>query len=516
MNNNKTADSSKKTRRRKSGRGKKRERKLAVAPAYIKRQIPFYEFLNEEGLARLEDQAEWLIQEVGIEFRDDPEALEIWQRAGADVQGTRVRLDRGMARELCKTAPSEFTQYARNPANNVRIGGRSQVFAPVYGPPFVRDLEGGRRYGSYADFEKLVKIVHQLPSLHHSGLVIVEPCDLPVSKRHLDMVYAHMKFGDKPHLGAITEKSRAQDSVDMARILHGAEFMEQHCVIMGNVNTNSPLLVDRVVTEAAQVYCGANQGLIVAPFILGGAMGPVTTAASIAQAFAEAMMVGAFTQLVRPGAPFILGNFLSSMSLRTGAPTFGMPEPVMSNLVIGQLARRLGVPLRCGGSLTASKLADAQAAFESADSMLSTALGGANFVLHAAGWLEGGLCTGYEKLVIDADRLGAYQVMLAGLPMDDNALARDAYSEVEPAGHFLGCSHTMANYETAYYEALLSDSNNVEQWEEEGSKDTAQRAWGRWNQLLKEYEAPPLDAAKDEELKEYVSKRKAEIPDAWY
>ena len=510
------AESRSGTSRRRGARGKKRERKTAVAPAYVKRQIPFYELFGEEGPVRLEEQAEWLIQEVGLEFRDDPRALEIWKQAGADVKGTRVRLDKGMARELCKTAPSEFTQFARNPTKNVRIGGTSQVFAPVYGSPFVRDLDGGRRYGAYADFEKLVKIVHQLPSLHHSGLVIVEPCDLPVSWRHLDMVYAHMKFGDKPHLGAITEKSRAQDSVDMARILHGAEFMEEHCVIMGNVNTNSPLLVDRVVTEAAQVYCGANQGLVVAPFILGGAMGPVTTAASIAQAFAEAMMVGAFTQLVRPGAPFILGNFLSSMSLRTGAPTFGMPEPVMSNLVIGQLARRLGVPLRCGGSLTASKLPDAQAAFESADSMLSTVLGGANFILHAAGWLEGGLCTGYEKLLIDADRLGAYQVMLAGLPMDENALARDAYSEVEPAGHFLGCSHTMANYETAYYDALLSDSNNVEQWEEEGSKDTARRAYDRWNLLLKEYEAPPLDVAKDEELQEYMAKRKVEIPDAWY
>jgi trimethylamine--corrinoid protein Co-methyltransferase len=352
--------------------------------------------------------------------------------------------------------------------------------------------------------------------LHHSGLVIVEPCDLPVSSRHLDMVYAHMKFNDKPHLGAITEKSRAEDSVAMARILHGAEFMEQNCVIMGNVNTNSPLLVDRVVTEAAQVYCGANQGLVVAPFILGGAMGPVTTAASIAQAFAEAMMVGAFTQLVRKGAPFVLGNFLSSMSLRTGAPTFGMPEPVISNLVIGQLARRLGVPLRCGGSLTASKLPDAQAAYESADSMLSTVLGGANFILHAAGWLEGGLCTGYEKLVMDADRLGAYQVMLGGLPLDDNAMARDAYSEVEPGGHFLGCSHTMANYETAYYDALLADSNNVEQWEEEGSKDMARRAYERWNRLLRECPETTLDIAKDEELSAYVERRKREIPDAWY
>jgi trimethylamine---corrinoid protein Co-methyltransferase len=485
--------------RRRGGRG--RERPQVVAPAFIQRQVPFYEFLGEEGLVKLEDQADWIIQEIGVEFRDDPKALEIWKAAGADVKGTRVRLERGMARELCQTAPRDFTQHSHNPAHSVVIGGDNQVFAPVYGSPFVRDIEGGRRYGTLEDLENMVKIVSQLPSLHHSGLVICEPCDQPVSKRHLDMVYAHMKYGDKPHLGAITEKSRAQDSVDMARILHGADFMEQNCVIMGNVNTNSPLLVDRVVTEAAQVYCGANQGLVVAPFILGGAMGPVTTAASIAQAFAEAMIVGAFTQLIRPGAPYVMGNFLSSMSLRTGAPTFGMPEPVISNMVIGQLARRLGVPLRCGGSLTASKLPDAQAAYESADSMLSTALGGANFVLHAAGWLEGGLCTGYEKLVMDADRLGSYQVMLGGLPLDDNALARDAYAEVEPAGHFLGCSHTMANYETAYYDAQLSDSNNVEQWEEDGGKDMARRAYERWNRLLKDYEEPTLDPAKDEELR---------------
>ena len=217
--------------RRRGGRG--RERAQVAAPAFIQRQIPFYEFLGEEGLVKLEDQADWIIQEIGLEFRDDPKALQIWKAAGADVRGTRVRLERGMARELCSSAPPEFTQYARNPAHNVRIGGSSQVFAPVYGPPFVRDLDGGRRYGTLDDFEKLVKIVSQLPSLHHSGLVIVEPCDLPVSKRHLDMVYAHMKYGDKPHLGAITEKSRAQDSVDMARILHGADFMEKNCVIMG-------------------------------------------------------------------------------------------------------------------------------------------------------------------------------------------------------------------------------------------------------------------------------------------
>ena len=487
-----------------------------AAPAYVKREIPFYAFLSEDNLVKLEDQADWIIQEVGLEFREDPVALEIWKEAGADVNGTRVKAPKGMIRALCQTAPSEFVQHARNPDRAVHIGGQNQVFAPVYGPPFVRDLEKGRRYGTIEDFRNLVKLTYMLPSLHHSGFVTCEPCDIPVSKRHFDMVYAHMKWSDKPHLGAITEMSRAQDSVDMARILHGAEFMENNCVIMGNVNTNSPLLVDRVVTEAIRVYSAANQGMIVAPFILGGAMGPVTTAASIAQAFAEAMMCCAFTQLVRPGSPFILGNFLSSMSLKSGAPTFGMPEPVMSNLVIGQLARRLGVPLRCGGSLTASKVADAQAAAESADSMLSTVLGGANYVLHAAGWLEGGLCTGYEKLIIDADRLGAYQVMLGGLPMDDNALGKSAYDDVEPGGHFLGSNHTMANYETAYYDALMSDSESFEQWEENGSKDTERRAFDRWNDMLNAYEPPPLDDDKDGALLDYMARRKTEIEDRWY
>lgn len=502
---------------RQGRRGREAKRENAVsAPAYVTRRIPFYEMLDEEALVRIEDQAEWLIQEIGMEFRDDPVALEIWRNAGADVKDTRVRLPRGMARDLLRTAPTEFMQHARNPERSVRIGGGNQVFAAVYGSPFVRDLEGGRRYGSIADFQKLLKITQQLPSIHHNGFVICEPCDVPVSKRHLDMLYAHMRLTDKPHLGAITEKSRAEDSVAMARILHGNQGFEDRCVIMGNVNTNSPLLIDRVVTEAIRTYASAGQGMVVAPFILGGAMGPVTTAGAIAQALAEGMICGAFTQLVRPGAPFVLGNFLSSMSLKSGAPTFGMPEPVMSNLIIGQLARRLKVPLRCGGSLTASKIADAQSAAESADSMFSTAMAGAHFVLHAAGWLEGGLATGFEKLVIDADRLGSYQTLLGGLPLDENTLARNAYSEVEPAGHFLGSQHTLANYKTAYYEALLSDSENVESWEERGAKDMERRAFERWNLLLNEYEAPPIDPAIDEELLAFVARRKGELPDAWY
>ena len=487
-----------------------------MSSPHVARRLPFFDVIDEETILTLEAQVDWLIQHIGLEFRDDPEAHRIWKEAGANVDGTRVRADAAWIRELCARAPRAFQQAARNPARNVTIGGNNQVFAPIYGAPFVRDLKGGRRYGDMESFEKLVKLAYMHPNLHHTGLVIAEPCDVPVSHRHLDMVYTHMTRSDKPHLGAITEMSRAQDSVDMAEILHGKEVMDNNCVIMGNVNTNSPLLVDKVVTQAIRVYCGRGQGIVVVPFILSGAMGPVSTAASVTQAMAEAMMCCAFAQLVRPGAPFVLGNFLSSMSLKSGAPTFGMPEPVISNYAIGQMARRVGLPLRCGGSLTASKIEDAQAAYESADSMHSTALAGANFVLHAAGWLEGGLCTGFEKLVMDADRLGGYQKILDGLDVSDEALARDAYGEVEPAGHFLGCGHTMRNYQTAFYEPALSDSENVESWEEGGSKDMRTRAYEKWNAMLDQYEQPPIDGDTDEALKEYIARRKSEIPEAWY
>jgi len=483
---------------------------------FIARKLPFFDPLDEEQITKLEAQVDWILENIGIAFRDDPEAIALWTKSGAEVDGDIVRAPADWIRALCAKAPSEFTQIARHPDRSVKIGGKNQVFAPIYGAPFVRDLKGGRRYGDMDSFTKLVKLTQMLPALHHTGLVIVEPCDVPVSKRHLDMVYTHMRFTDKPHLGAITEMSRAQDSVDMAEILHGKEVMDTNCVIMGNVNTNSPLLVDKVVTQAIRVYCGRGQGIIVVPFILSGAMGPVSTAASVTQAMAEAMICCAYAQLVKEGAPFILGNFLSSMSLKSGAPTFGMPEPVLSNYAIGQMARRVGLPLRCGGSLTAAKIEDAQAAYESADSMHSTILAGANYVLHAAGWMEGGLCTGFEKLVMDADRLGSYQKLLGGLEVDDNSLARDAYEEVDAGGHFLGSSHTMRNYKTAFYEPALSDSENVESWEEKGSTDMRTRAYERWNTLLNQYEPPPIDEATDEALQAFIAKRKEELPDAWY
>ena len=503
-------------RRTRRGRTGASARPVATAPPYIKRDLPFFDPLDEEQLVRIDEQVDWMLENIGFAFRDDPESLRIWREAGVKMDGDKVFADAVWVREQCAKAPAEFTQLARNPERSVTIGGRHQVFAPIYGAPFVRDLERGRRYATFEDFEKLLKLTYLHPNLHHSGLVIAEPTDIPVSKRHLDMVLAHMTLNDKPHLGAITEKSRAQDSVDMAEILHGKETMDNNVVIMANVNTNSPLLIDKVVTEAIQVYSSRGQAMVITPFILTGAMGPVSTAAAVAQAMAEVMITVAFGQLVRPGAPFVMGNFLSSMSLKSGAPTFGMPEPVLSNYVIGQMARRIGLPLRCGGSLTASKIEDAQAAYESADSMHSTALAGSHFTLHAAGWLEGGLATGFEKLIMDADRLGSYQKVLAGLDMDTDQFARDAYQEVEPGGHFLGSAHTMRHYQTAFYNAELSDSENVESWEEKGGQDMRRRAYNRWNEMLANYEPPPIDPATAEALGDYVAKRKSELPDAWY
>jgi len=505
----------KRTGARRSRRGARERAHVAAAP-YIKRQLSFYDPLSEEQLVKIDGQVDWLLENVGFAFRDDPEAIRIWKEAGVKIVGDKVFADAVWVREQVAKAPSQFTQLARNPERSVVIGGDNQIFAPIYGAPFVRDLEGGRRYGTIKDLESFVKLTYMHPNLHHGGLVITEPTDLPVSKRHFDMLYAHMTLSDKPHLGAITEKSRAQDSVDMAEILHGKAVMDNNVVIMANVNTNSPLLIDRVVTEAIQVYSSRGQAMVVTPFILTGAMGPVSTAAAVAQAMAESMICCAFSQLVKPGAPFVMGNFLSSMSLKSGAPTFGMPEPVISNYVIGQMARRVGLPLRCGGSLTASKIEDAQAAYESADSMHSTILAGSNYTLHAAGWLEGGLSTGYEKLIMDADRLGSYQKILGGLDTSDDQFARDAYEEVEPGGHFLGSAHTMRHYQSAFYEAELSDSENVESWEEKGSMDMRKRAYHKWNTMLENYEQPPLDPAIKEALDAYVAKRKEELPDAWY
>lgn len=498
-------------------RKRMRTRPAIAAPAYLHRQVPTYALLDPENVERLHVQAEQILAEIGVEFRGDDVALELWRMAGAKVDGTRVLFDPGMVSEIIqKTTPRTFIQHGRDPEHLVKMGDDAIVFSPAYGSPFVYDRELGRRYGTLEDFKNFIKLTWMSPWLHHSGGTVCEPVDIPVNKRHLDMVYAHIKHSAKPFMGSVTAPERAEDSIEMCRILFGADFVENNCVILGNINTNSPLIFDGVMSQSLRSYARANQAAVVVPFILGGAMGPVTTAGAIAQAHAEAMVGVALTQLERPGAPVIYGNFLSSMSLRSGAPTFGMPEPAMAYLAIGQLARRLGVPLRCGGSLTASKIADSQAAQESADSLWPALLGGANFILHAAGWLEGGLVMGYEKFILDCDHLGMMHKLMSGLTFDDNTLAMDAFREVNPGKHFLGCAHTMANYTTAFYDAELADNDSFEQWRDGGSHSADARASKRWKALLASHTDPILDPGIDEALREFIDRKKRSAPDAWY
>jgi trimethylamine---corrinoid protein Co-methyltransferase len=502
-------------------RGASREARLKsraappAGPAYITRSLPDYELLSDEGLEAIERHADQLLEEIGLEIRGDAEAVALWRRAGARiVDDCRVQVPAGLARALIRaSAPPEFTQHARNAARSVRIGGRHTVFAPAYGSPFVTDLERGRRYGTLADFQNFVKLAWLAPWLHHSGGTVCEPVDVPVNKRHLDMVYAHIRYSDKAFMGSVTTAERARDSIELCRRLFGAGFVDSHCVILGNVNVNSPLVLDGEASRVIRCYAAANQAPVCVPFILGGAMGPVTTAGALAQCFGEAMFCVALGQLERPGSPAILGNFLSSMSLRSGAPTFGTPEPALAYLAIGQLARRLGVPLRCGGNLCASKLPDAQAAAESANSMWPAFLGGANFVLHAAGWLEGGLSMSYEKFVMDVDQLGGFHTLARGIALDANGFALEAFREAGPGQHYLGTAHTLANYQDAFHEFPLADNNSYEQWTAEGSLDQPRRALRRWQSMLEAYQPPPLDAATDEALLDYCARRKAELPD---
>lgn len=512
--------------RSKASRGRRRQQGPGAAtagenslsnPAYIQRKLPCYAPFDEEALTAIENTADDILAEVGIEFWDDDEALDLWRKAGATVDGVRVRFDRGLVRSIVqKTAPREFVQHARNPKNSVTIGNDNLVLVPAYGSPFVRDLDGGRRYATLDDFQNLVKLSYSSPWLHHSGGVTCEPVDIPVNKRHLDMILAHIRYSDRPFLGSITAPERAQDSIEMARLLFGAEFLENNCVVMGNINANSPLVFDGSMTGALKAYSAANQGMVIVPFILGGAMGPATMAGAVAQALAEGMVGVALTQLVRPGAPAIFGNFVSSMSLKSGAPTFGMPEPALGTYAIGQLARRLGVPLRTGGSFTSSKVADAQAAQESADSLMPALLSGANFILHSAGWLEGGLTIGYEKLLLDCDHLGMMHTFLQGMPVDANSLAMDAFREAGPGKHFLGTQHTMENFRSAYFDSDLADSGAFEHWQDAGSKDAETRASDRCKEILNNYQRPALDPATDDALQDYVDRRKAGMDDAWY
>ncbi|SLN12562.1 Trimethylamine methyltransferase (MTTB) [Roseovarius litorisediminis] len=506
------------TRRRGGGGAARRAERTAVSietAKFIERNIPLYEVLNDEALEVIEANAETILEEVGVNFVDNPVALDRWREAGADIDGERVRIPRGLARKLCSTAPSRYTQHARNPERNVEIGGNTLVFAPVYGPPFVRDMEGGRRYATMDDFKKFVKLGYMSKWLHHSGGTVCEPTDVPVNKRHLDMLQAHMTLSDKPFMGSVTEASRAQDSVEMCEILFGKDFVQENTVMTSLINVNSPMTFDDVMMGSLEVYAKNNQACIISPFIVGGAMAPVSVAGTLTQVLAEVLAGIAYSQLIRPGAPVIFGAFVTSIDMNSGAPTFGTPEASHILYGAGQLARRMGLPFRSGGGLCGSKLPDAQSAYETAHTHNAALLGGVNFMLHSCGWLEGGLVSSFEKFVLDADQLGVLHHIARGISVDENAQAMDAIREVGPGGHYLGCAHTQANFKNAFWRTNVFDYKPFETWSEEGERDSMTLANIKVKEMLANYQQPALDPAIAEALESYVANKKASMPDAF-
>lgn len=481
------------------------------------REIPAYRLLSEELLAEIEQQADWIASEIGIEFRGDGIALDLFRQAGASVDGDRVRFDSGHLRALCSTAPARYDMCSRDGINDITLGGDHLVLMPGYGSPFVTDLDNGRRYATLQDFQNFVKLTFLSPHLHHSGGTVCEPVDVPVNKRHLDMVYAHLRFSNKPFMGSVTSPQRARDSLDLVRLVFGSGYLDDHVVVQANINVNSPLVFDHTMSAALRVYAAANQSVAISPAIFGGAMGPVTQAAVIAQTHAEVMVGIALTQLVRKGCPVVYGSFHSTMNLKSGALTFGTPEANLATMALAQLGRRLNVPVRCGGGqITSSNSADGQAMQDSTSSMLISVLSGANQIWHAAGWLEGGLTMSYEKFVMDLDHCGMLMRLVRGLKVDPDSFGRDAYLETGPGRNFLSTSHTLRHFATANYQSELPEAGPFENWQKNGRPTAEQRAIQRWKTMLAEYQAPAIDPSVDEALRETIARKKSAMPDEWY
>jgi trimethylamine--corrinoid protein Co-methyltransferase len=476
-------------------------------------RLPRYEILGEEAMAVLDRGWRRIVSEIGIDF-GLPESIEVFRAAGQQVDGTVVRLDPEFVVEQLAKVPPEFDVQARNPDQSLHIGGDAMVFAAVYGPPFVR--EGTvRRDATHRDFEQLIKLAHRFDEVDTPGGVICEPNDLPLDSRHLDMTLSLQTLSDKPFFGSVTSGANARDSIRMAEILFGGrERIEQEPVMFAIVNVNSPLRYDERMLAALHAYAEAGQPVIVTPFLLMGAMSPVSSAATIAQQSAEAFAGIALMQLIRPGTPVILGSFLSTTNMQSGAPNFGGPESALGLYCTGQIARRYRLPWRAGGgALTSSQTVDAQAAYEGLNTMLPAFLAGANLVMHSVGWLESGLVTCYEKMIVDLEILRTLIGDFTPFEVDDEALAFDAHLEVGHGGHFLGAAHTLERFRTCFYRPLLSSSENFERWTRNGARDAAARSAEIWHAELEAYEQPPLDEAIRSELEEFVSRRRTELGD---
>jgi len=471
-----------------------------------------YDILSEEQVQQVHQQAMLILQEVGVDFLH-PRALDTFRAAGLKIEDQRVRFERAFIEEQVKKVPPIFDVQARNPKNTVTIGGDYMVNAPVYGPPFITDLDRGRRGATIEDFTNFDKMAQATPQIHCAGGTIVEPEDLPLGTRHLDMVYSHIRWTDMPFMGSVISEENARDSIEMASIVFGGrEKIEKTPALLALVNVNSPLRYDDRMLGALIEYASANQPVIATPFLMAGAMSPMGLAGTLAQQTAEALAGIALIQLIRPGAPCIYGSFLTNIDMQSGSPAFGTPESAMGILASAQMARHYRIPFRGGGALTSSKSPDAQAAYESMMCLWPTFLGGVHFVLHAAGWLESALLASYEKFIIDVEILRMFEWMLTkGMPFDDEGFAMDGIREVGPGGHHLGSEHTMRNYRTGFYRPWISSTENYDRWQRMGSRTTDRVANEKWKQLLADYKDPGIDSGVDQQLQAFIEVRREQI-----
>lgn len=497
-------------RRKKSRRDRKRTSSPAEQPPYITQKIPTYELISPEEIELIHEKSLEVLGEVGIDFYL-AEAREILAEHGVKLEGETAYFTPDQIENYLAKAPGQFTQLARNPENNVIIGGNHKVFAPVYGPPFVYDLEHGRREATLEDFQNFVKLAYLSPYIHHSGGTIVEPGDVPTETRHLDMLYSLIKYSDKPFMGAVMSREHAQDSVRMVEIIHGKKAVRENPALISLINISSPRRLDDRMLESLTVYAKARQAVIITPFIMAGAMSPVSLAGTLIQQNAEALAGLVYAQMVEAGTPVVYGSFMTNVDLKSGAPVFGSPESQMAILASSQMANRYGLPFRSGGMFASSKVTDAQAAYEAVMTMLPAVLGKVNFVLHAAGWLENGLTAGYEKFILDCEMLGMYNKLTQGIDFSEEGLAMDSLRDVEPGGHHLGTPHTMRNFTTAFYRSEIFDYVDIDQWVEEGSRTAVEQAAEKLQELLAGYQQPAMDGDLEQQLEDFIQKRKAEI-----
>ena len=503
-----------KPRRRRQGRAKRDANELEQRPWRAVRN-PFkpVELLNAEQVERVHRASLKVLQDMGVEFMSS-DALDVLERAGAQVDRDTqiVRFDPALVEESVALAPSEFDVEARNPEHSVHIGGDHMVFTLVSSAPNINDLDAGRRPGTYEDQCNLIRLEQSLNIIHCGAITPVEALDMPVHSRHLDLIHAYLTLSDRTFSGRAIGRQRIIDTLEMTCIAHGIsrEEMTKRPRVMTNINVNSPRRMDSELLLGAMEMMDNGQPVAVTPFTLAGAMSPVTIAGSLTQQNAEALAVLAFTQIYKPGTPVIYGGFTSNVDMKSGAPAFGTPEYVKATIAGGQLARRYKLPYR-SSNVNAANSVDAQAAYESLMSLWACMLGGANLIWHGAGWLEGGLASSYEKVIIDADLLSQMVEIMSPIEISDDSLALDAIEDVGIAGHFFGTAHTLERYENAFFQPMVSDWRNFENWSDAGAPSAAQHANRVWKQLLADYEAPPMDAGRREALDEYLAKRKVEI-----